>query len=239
MKKRMRFWSVWIMALSVVLYLAGPAAAQERRQGFRGGFYVGVLYSSVSGPTFRFPSGSEQLSVSQSKGVPSFVLGYDIGSGYFGIGLRGSYFSAGFQNFATPDIPGGMDIVGYSSPKYSMFMADILLHWAPARSNIFSIYGFLGLGGSSKTYTVSNSVFPEWNGAKSLTEFEYSYGLGLRIRPVRFVAIFGDVRLIPGDRTIVGRNFLYSDGTYDYYEYGDAYTSHFTTVISGGLSLHF
>jgi len=239
MRNGSRVLVVRLTALSVILCLAGPAAAQSGRQGFRGGFYLGVLYSSVSGPTFRFPSGGEQLSVSQTKGVPSFIAGYDLGSGYFGIGIRGTYFSAGFRNFATPDMPGSVDYVGYASPKYSIVMADILLHWAPARSNIFSIYGFVGLGGSSKSYTVSNSVFPEWNGAKSLTEFEYSYGLGLRIRPTRFVAVFGDVRLIPGDQTLVPRNYLYSDGTYDYYQYADTYTSHFTTVISGGLSIHF
>jgi hypothetical protein len=171
--------------------------------------------------------------------MPALVAGYDIGSGYAGFGVRGIYFGTDFQSFATPEMPGGLEIVRYADPKYTVFMVDLLLHWAPARSRIFSAYGFLGLGTSAKKYTISDSVFPEWNGAKSLSEFEYSYGLGLRVRPVKLVSAFAEGRLIPGDQIIEGKNFLYSDGTYDYYEYGHAYTSHFTKVIAGGLAFHF
>jgi hypothetical protein len=228
-----------ILGLAAVLLLAGPAGAQEARHGFRGGFYFGALYGSLSGPTFRYPGGGEQLSISQAKTVPNFVIGYDIGSGPLGAGLRMSYLTASFGGFVTPDMPGGVNLVGYADPKYTLIMGDIMLYWAPARSNLFSIYGFLGLGAGHRTYTVSGSVFPEWNGARSVTEFEYSYGLGLRVKPVRFVGLFGEFRLIPGDRTTEFKHFLYSDGVWDYYEYADSYTSHFTPYIAGGLSFHF
>jgi hypothetical protein len=241
----MNRWSRLFFVATLVgvfaLSLAAPSRAGDAAgdaTGFQGGFYVGASYGSLSGPTFRFPSGTGQMSVSQSKSVPAFVAGYDIGSAYVGAGIRGCYFSADFESFATPQMPGAQEIVGYADPKYSIFMTDLIVYWAPARSSIASVYGFLGLGGSSKKYTVSQSPFPEWNGAKSLSEFEYSYGLGARIRPVKRASVFAEFRLIPGDQTIEGKNFLYSDGTYDYYEYGVAYTSHFTRVLAAGLAVH-
>ena len=239
MRKSLRLVFLSVLVIGMIVVLSLPASAQESRPGFRGGFYIGALYGSLSGPTFRYPGGGAQLSVSQSKSIPSFVAGYDIGSSYFGAGLRGTYFTASFHNFATPDMPGSLNYVGYADPKYSLFMGDLLLYWAPARSAIFSIYGFLGLGVSTKSYTVSGSVFPEWNGAQSLSEFEYSYGLGLRVRAVRFVSLFGEARLIPGDRMTEFKHFLYSDGIYDYYADSDSYTSHYTMVFAGGVSLHF
>ena len=238
MNRWLRLFTVAIPALALALALAAPSLARDTT-GFQGGFYAGALFGSLSGPTFRFPSGSEEMSVAQSKGVPDFVAGYDIGSEYVGAGVRGSYFGASFESFATPEMPGSQEIVGYANPKCSIFMGDLIVYWAPARSSLASIYGFLGMGASSKKYTVSGSVFPEWNGAKSLSEFEYSYGLGARIRPVRRVSAFAEFRLIPGDQTIVGKNFLYSDGTYDYYEYGVGYTSHFTRLLAAGVAVHF
>jgi hypothetical protein len=238
MNRSLRFLSVAIPTLALVLWLAAPSRARGTT-GFQGGFYVGASYGSLSNPTFRLPSGTGETSVSQSKSVPAFVAGYDIGSRYVGAGVRGTYFSADFESFATPQMPGAQEIVGYADPKCSIFMTDLIVYWAPASSSIASVYGFLGLGGSSKKYTVSLSVFPEWNGAKSLSQFEYSYGLGARIRPVKRVSAFAEFRFIPGDQTIEGKNFLYSDGVYDYYEYGDAYTSHFTRVLAAGLAVHF
>jgi len=171
---------VWFLASTAALLPGRPARAQAGgagpRDGFQGGFHVGALYSSLSDPTFRFPSGTGQLSVSQSKSMPALVAGYDIGSGYAGFGVRGIYFGTDFQSFATPEMPGGLEIVRYADPKYTVFMVDLLLHWAPARSRIFSAYGFLGLGTSAKKYTISDSVFPEWNGAKSL-------GVRVQLRP--------------------------------------------------------
>jgi hypothetical protein len=242
MRIRPRLASLWPVALTAVLLLPAPARAQEARPGFRGGPYAGAIFSSIANPTFRYPNpaGGPQLSVPQSRSVAGLVAGYDCGAGYVGVGARGIYFfSAGFQSFATPQMPGSEEIVDYAGPKVSLFMFDMLVHWAPAASNVFSVYGLLGLGGSVKKYTVSRSVFPDWNGAQSRSEFEYSYGLGARVRPVKAVSAFAEFRFIPGDQTITGKNFLYSDGTYDYYEYGVASTTHFTRILSGGLAVHF
>lgn len=230
--------SPMILFAALVLLLAAPSRAQSSRRGFGGGFYFGVLYGSLSGPTFRYPGGG-QLSIAQSTTVPNFVAGYDIGSGYFGAGLRVSYLTAAFRSFVTPDMPGGLNMVGYADPKYTMVMGDILIHWAPASSNLLSLYGFLGLGAGYRAYTVSDSVFPEWNGARSVTEFEYSYGLGARFSPIRFVRLFGEFRLIPGDRITVYRGLLDSDDIWDYYRHSHSYTAYYTTVFAAGLSFHF
>jgi hypothetical protein len=241
-----RLLFVAIPAMALALSLVAPSWAGDSAgdaaggaAGFRGGFYVGASYGSLSNPTFRLPSGTGETSVSQSKSVPAFVAGYDIGSRYVGAGIRGCHFSADFESFATPQMPGAQEIVGYSDPKYSMLMVDMIVYWAPAASRIASVYGFLGLGSSSKKYTVSGSPFDDWNGVKSLSQFEYSYGLGARIRPVKRVSAFAEFRFIPGDQTIEGKNFLYSDGTFDYYEYGVAYTSHFTRFLAAGVAVHF
>ncbi len=227
-----------ILVTAAALLLAVPSRAQSYRRGFSGGFYFGALYGSLSGPTFRYPGGG-QLSIAQSRTVPNFITGCDIGSGHFGAGLRISFLTAAFRSFVTPDMPGGMNTVGYADPRYTMIMGDILLHWAPAGSGLLSLYGFLGLGSVHRTYTISDSVFPEWNGARSVTEFEYSYGLGARFSPVRFVRLFGEFRLIPGDRITVYKGLLDSDDFWDYYRHSHSYTAYYTTVFAAGLSFHF
>jgi hypothetical protein len=220
----------------VVLGLPAPVAAQQGNTGFRGGFYVGAMYSSLSDPAFRGPGGGEQFGISQSKGVPTFMAGYDVGRGPVGAGLRVSYLTASFESFATPEMPGSTRMVNYSNPRYSTFVTDLVVHWAPARSRIVSINGFLGLGAGMRTYTVSNSSL--WSGETSTTEFEYSYGLGARVTPVRHVCLFAEIRLIPGDK-ISDLNFLYSRGGWNYYEVTGSRTAHYTKVFAAGLAYHF
>lgn len=227
------------------LALAGvalPAAAADGRSGFEGGFHLGVLYSSLSAPTFRLPGGIDggpQVSVPQDRAMPSLAVGYDYGGGSFGAGARLTWFRSGFGGFATPEMPGSSSIIQYSSPTVTLVVGDILLHWAPAGTSFFSLYGLLGLGASVKSYTISGSTMPGWDGKKSLTEFEYCYGLGARLKPWRFLSAFVDFRLFPGDTTMVGKDFLYSKDGWNYYRYGDSYTEHYTSVISGGAAYHF
>jgi hypothetical protein len=62
------------------------------------------------------------------------------------------------------------------------------------RSDV-SAYAYLALGTGTESYMISNAVFAEWNGSKSLTEFDYGFG-GIRLTPVRSLAL--------GDRLVAG-----------------------------------
>jgi hypothetical protein len=207
------------------------------------GFYLGALYSSISGPTFRFPSGSSELYVPQTTSTPGFMVGYEYNLTSFGFGLRVLYWHAAFKDFRSPDMPGApvpvSEYVSYSSPKFTHISVDLLLQWFPVKKGYLGVYGLLGLASSTEAYTISGSVFPEWNGQKSLSEFDYSYGLGIRISPVKLISFYGELRWIPGDTTTEAGDFLYSDGIYDYYSVKDVYTANYTKIFSFGISFNF
>ncbi|HEX2695629.1 MAG TPA: hypothetical protein VHP61_07725 [Acidobacteriota bacterium] len=101
------------------------------------------------------------------------------------------------------------------------------------------IYGLLGLASSTEEYLISGSVFPEWNGNKSLSEFDYSYGLGVRFSPVKMLSAFTEFRFIPGDRTTEYKGYLYSDDTFDYFRNSRSYTKNYSSLLSAGLSVNF
>ncbi len=229
--------------LAIVLSLAGAASAQSaEKKAFRG-FYLGALYSSMSNPHFRGPSGSGELPIPQSASAPGFMLGYDIGAGGFGLGARLVYFHAAYKSFATTEMPGmpveWATFVQYADPKFTHISGDLMVYWLPFRGVTFGIYGLLGLASSSESYGISGSTFPEWNGLKSIGEFDYSYGLGLRFSPLRMISAFGEIRFIPGNLTTTYHDYLYSDDTWDYFGHSHSYTANTSSLLSFGLSVNF
>lgn len=71
---------------------------------------------------------------------------------------------------------------------------------------------------------------------KSKIEFDGSYGLGIRIAPVKWISVISEIRWIPGE-TNLELEFLYSKGDYNYYKIIDRYTKNFTTFFSAGGEL--
>jgi hypothetical protein len=215
--------------------------SQNDKEQFRSqrGFYLGAVYSVIKNPTFR-PNGGEEIVVSQTASSPGFLAGYQYDITRFGFGARAIYWHASFQNFAFEEMPGSPFPVylKYTDPAFSHFSIDLLVEWIATKKFYVGIYGLLGLASSTERYNISGSTFPEWNGQKSLSEFDYSYGLGIKISPLKIVSIIAEIRWIPGDET-QDLIYLYSSGGYDYFKAGDRYTTNFTTIFSAGLSFNF
>jgi hypothetical protein len=226
----------------ILLFSGADAAAGAERIASKtpSGFYIGAGYASLANPLFRYPSGSEQLSISGSAGGLGFFAGYDFAWETFGVGARLAYASGAFENFATPSMPGDTysPYARYTDPKLSFVFLDLIASWYPARSGLVAIYGYLALGLGTESYTISNAIFADWNGSKSLTEFDYGFGFGLRVRPVRFISLIGDLRLIAGDSVTEYSDYLYSDENWNYYGQADTKTK-YTTLFSFGLAVHF
>jgi hypothetical protein len=209
--------------------------AQSRSQR---GFYLGALYSGISNPTFRYPSGGEELAVKQSASSLGFLAGYQYDFERFGLGARAIYWHASFEDFNSEDMPGSQHYVNYANPALTHISFDLLVEWIATKKFFVGIYGLMGMASSTESYNISGSDFPEWNDQKSLTEFDYSYGFGIKISPLKLVSVITEIRWIPGDGT-QELDFLYSSGGYNYYNPGDEYTKNHTTILSLGLTFHF
>lgn len=245
-KGAVRFGLV-ILAAGALALCAIPASAQVsgERAYFRG-FYIGGMFSSLSNPTFRQPGGYGELPVPQSASGPAFMLGYDIGAGGFGLGARALYFHAAYQTFAVSEFPSSpydsgqyTTFIQYADPGFTHISLDLLVHWLPFRGLTLGIYGLLGMASSTEKYVISGSSIPEFNGSASRSEFDYSYGLGLRFSPVKMVSFFGEYRLIPGDLTTEYTDYLYSDDVYNYYGNSRSFTENTSGMFSFGLSVNF
>ena len=228
-----------LVIVPLIGFLAVPALAADARKENRSGFYLSASLGSMRGPIFRLPSGFEEVAPNQSAGAFGVLAGYDHVMGRLAVGLRGSYMKASFQDFATPQMPGDQIIVHYADPSGGYTSADLLLHWLPTASGVADVYAYVALGWWGESYSITGSVFSEWNGSKSITEFKGGYGLGFRLRPHRRISGFAELRLIPGDKTYEGGDFLYSENGFDVYELESTYTAHTIKVFVAGVSVHF
>ncbi len=232
-----------LMGIGILCAAASPVfGAVEKASGYGPprGFYLGGFYHSMGGPLFRYPSGSDELSISSTAGSVGFFAGYDFVWTSFGAGARLIYAGGAFPNFSAPEMP-NMTFgpkVKYTDPRLSFIFLDLMLSWYPAKSGLFGVYGFLGLGSGTESYTLSGSDFPEWNGAKSISEFDYSFGGGVRLTPIRYISLFGELRLIAGDLVTEYSDYLYSDDTWNYYGSATQSTK-YTTMFTFGLSINF
>jgi len=238
MKKILSFIGIGILCIAASpVFGAGEKASAN---GPPRGFYLGGFYHSMEGPLFRYPSGNEELSISSTAGGAGFFAGYDFVWTSFGAGARLIYAGGAFPNFSVPEMPNmtfGPN-VKYTDPRLSFIFLDLMASWYPVESGLFGVYVYLGLGSGTESYTLSGSDFPDWNGAKSITKFDYSFGGGFRLTPIRFVSLFGELRLIAGDLVTEYSDFLYSDGTWDYWGNANQSTK-YTTMFTFGLSLNF
>jgi hypothetical protein len=232
-----------VMVCLFVLALAAsniPSFAQLVQEFPRAqkGFYIGAFYTGIDTPTFRMASGHEEIAIPQSSSMPGFMAGYQYDLGKLGLGARLLYWHTSFVKFAAPEMPGSIYYVNYADPAFTHISFDLIVEWICVQKLRVGLYGFLGMGSSTESYTLSGAVFPEWNGQKSISEFDYSYGLGAKFSPIKLLSLIAEIRWMPGDRTS-DLEFLYSKGGYDYFRVLDTYTTNFTTFASAGLSIHF
>lgn len=128
--------------------------------------------------------------------------------------------------------------------EFGLFLFDLVIHVLPWESGPVSLFGDLGMDWRSDSYTVSGaeSPFQSYNGKQEHSEFGFSYGLGLRFSPFRYISLFTEYRLSPGDLSYENEG-----GTYYVYYYSDGTTSgggpsgtfeHYTKIFSAGLAVN-
>ncbi len=236
MKFRTVFLAVQMFLLSIVL----SAQAQETQSELTRpkGFYVSSYYTSVADPFFKQPSGSSELSVSQSASTFGFNVNYLYLDDDFGGGLGITYWSTKFNSFQAPAQEGSTNYVAYKDPSLSLFFVDLQLHVLPWKIPL-SFYGMLGLGSGNETYTISGatSPFTSWNGPKDISEFQYSYGLGIQVFLWKFISLQTEIRWVPGQLTTEYRDYLYSKDGYDYFGSSNQKTENQIKMFSLGLSI--
>lgn len=240
----MKRWSIVHIAaviLTLTLWIAEVGLAQDDgpRNNRPGGVFASYLYSSFSDPMFRGPGNGSEVSVSQSASGTGLQLGYLYLGESFGAGAGFTYWrTVEFNSFRAPAMPGSGSYVSYRNPHYSMWFFDTQVHWLPTKLNV-SMYGVLGLGSNSESCTISGatSPFTDWNGSRNVSSFQYSYGFGLQIFPLRNVSVHAEYRLIPGTAALETADFLYSREGYDYYTVNDVRTERHTGVFSLGISI--
>jgi opacity protein-like surface antigen len=231
---------LFIATSTVLLGFSFPAESQEPPVELTRpkGFYISGFHTRVMDPFFKQPSGNDELTVSQSADVISYNLSYLYLDDDFGGGIGLTYWNSSFDSFQAPAQDGSTNNVAYKNPSLSMFFVDLQLHFLPWKAPI-SFYGVLGLGSGNETYTISGatSPFTDWNGAKDISEFQYSYGIGVQVFLWRFVSLQTEIRWIPGQMTIEYSDYLYTKDGYDYYGKANDKTENHISLFSFGISI--
>ena len=240
----MKHGKIFTLALFVIVLASlTPSSAIAQEEGPKsnrpGGVFASYLYSTFSDPIFRGPGESGELRVGQSASGPGFQLGYLYLGDSFGVGGGVTYWrTMEFNSFRAPTMPGPGSYVSYKNPHYSIWFFDMQFHWLPTRLDV-SLYGILGLGSNTESSTISGATppFESWNGAKNTSSFQYSYGFGLHIFPLRNVSVHAEYRLIPGTSTTEAGDFLFSREGFDYYTVKDVRSENHIGVFTLGVSI--
>ena len=232
------------LALILLLLMLAPLSLRavegdSPRQLRHNGFYLAPGFAMVSKPLFRQPSGNSEASIPQKNNSIFFAGGWERSVNSILLGVRLAYWDNTYNDFSYPEMPNSPYpvYVQYSNPKKTYMTGDIIVGWIPDKAGLFAVYGLLGLGLNHETYTLVGSTFSEWDGSQSYSEFFYSYGLGVKVTPVRPLSLYAELRLIPGASSLKLK-YDHSDETYDYYRYLGSYTSNYTTAFTVGLMIN-
>ncbi|MFQ5569958.1 MAG: hypothetical protein ACE5G0_09805 [Rhodothermales bacterium] len=204
-----------------------------------------VLSSSFNQPILRQPSGGSELPLDQSEriwgGKVSWIpyargiIAFEVGLVHWRANFEGFQYSDEFTQFSDPTV--------YDDPSVALTFVDLAMHVAPWRRVPMSVYGVLGMGAEKEKYRISQAAFSEWDGQKNVTEFQYSYGLGLRLFPVRYVSLLAEYRWVPGDLYFEGGSrtcYHFSSSAYgSWSSCGSGDTKYFTKLFSAGLIVSF
>jgi hypothetical protein len=206
--------------------LPSVLTAQETAEDwyFARGFYVNATSSTFKTPIFRPPQNGRQVPVEKSVTGSSFAAGYESVWDQFGFGVGVSFWKTKvpdftFDPFDNTGSPSPI-IVSVRDASFGLIFFDMTAHILPWERGPVDLFLHLGLGSRSNDYHISyaDQPFTEWVGPQKIDEFEFSYGLGIRVKPVRFLSVFAEYRLAPGDLDESSGDgsyvvVYYSDGT--------------------------
>ena len=195
----------------------GAAARSPRSGGIRHSLSVTLLRTTYHDPFLREPGpqgvGALELQTGQTVQTVGGRVGWLATIGRFGLEVGVSYLRTGLTDFHYFNPVSLPDTVAYSNVSVGLVQADFLLLAKPSASVPLYVYGILGMGQSRRSYTLTGSVFPEWDGPRKASEFGYTYGLGLRLSPIRQLSLVAEYRWVPGDLT----QSIPGGGCYVYY----------------------
>lgn len=197
-----------MIATSVAtITVASLASAQDSEDWtYASGLFVHSTYSILDRPIFRPPGGNgRQIPVRLSKSTFGFAGGFESIGEQFGYGLGVSYWSVTIPDFRYDAWEGTgsptPSFVDFAQPTFKLLLVDLYLHLLPWERGMLDLFVHLGMGSRMNAYTITQaeSPFEDWVGSHSISEFEFSYGVGLRLQPVGFLSVFAEYRLAPGD----------------------------------------
>jgi hypothetical protein len=191
--------------------------------------YSSFTYSTLSSPIFTnrgilsFEEGSEIHLKSRSshfRGELGFEFIYqEKGSNGYGFGLGITRLAYDFEDFQYPVSPPDEynpepELYNYQNPQLGYFFCDLIMHAVPLADIPLGIYGFIGMGSEKETYHVTSSNENQtWHNTDyKRSEFDYCWGLGLRLFVWRYISLIADYRRMPGVSSIT----LPGDSTWHY-----------------------
>lgn len=190
----------------LAIVFVSKAQQEETDWTYASGFFVQTSYSMLDRPIFRPPDeGGRQIPVRLSKNAFGYAGGYESIGEQFGYGLGISYWSVAIPDFRYDAWEGTGSptptYVDFAQPVFKLLFFDMFLHVLPWERGPIDLFVHLGLGTRMNDYTITQAEVPfqDWVGTHSVSEFEFSYGIGIRYQPVRFLSVFAEYRLAPGD----------------------------------------
>ena len=241
---------LFIPVLALLASGASHLRAQDADSKFRlRGFYLRGGYTSFSRALI-LNWNERELMLNQGKGMPSFGVGYALFPRNFwaGVNVSAQYARTTLDPFRMkkindpnmPDFP--TSTLQYSGINYSLLLFDFDTYLVPSKQVPFAFtLGFV-LGGSFQGYSVSGDTeeMLNANGSKSMSMFRYGYKLGCKIMPFRRLSIDLEYRPMSAyTATTTYSDFLYTDGTWDYFGSASTKSGPSERMFSAALSFHF
>lgn len=159
-----------------------------------------VLSTKYHNPFLREPDvlgyGSDDVPSGQTIPTVGGRLSWLATQGRGGLEFGVAYWSVRLDDFTHVLVNG--ESVSYSDASVTLIQADLIGLGAPLRGFPAYVYGVLGFGLRRRSYTITGSPFSEVNGPRRRKEFQSSYGLGVRLSPIRQVSVVGELRWVPG-----------------------------------------
>jgi hypothetical protein len=182
-------------------------AHRDQEPGRGRPWYVtaGGFATSLRNPFLREPGtedgGGPELHTRQIVSTAGGRLGVGYRAERFGGEIAFSYWrSAQLDDFIFYQ-PGFQDSTNYSDVSVGLWQVDLVVLVRPVRGAPVWMYGLLGMGQQQKHYTLSNNDASFFNGRRELSEMNYTPGLGVRLQPLRQIAVFAEARWLPGDQS--------------------------------------
>lgn len=193
------------------------------------GFYIAPVWYSFSNPIFT-NQGMGTWENPNELYIPKTASGWRIQSGaeclFFGdrnemgggFGLGLTMWSTTFDDFRYPLFPEDDEMIYYSNPTLLYFFLDLNFYlFLPIEKIPVAIFATIGMGSETEKVSLSDDLsIYEHNEQYKESEFDYSWGLGIRVFILPRLSMYSEYRWIPGVKS--GPIYPMEGDWYYYYE---------------------